>query len=220
LYLACACLARNSNALRHLETMCRSELAFALRRLRTSVDEDDVIAALMEKLLVAKPGSVPRLGRYSGRSELRRWIQVVVVRHVLDEKRLFSIHKQLQGEMVAGILSSGIPNWREMDPATRTRFKDALGRALESLSDRDRNVLRLRLNGLTTAEIAALFNVNRFTVSRWLGSIGALVEHAVRRELQEGLRLGSQEIDSLVRSVLSGVDTSIRRNVSQACGEE
>jgi RNA polymerase sigma-70 factor len=218
LYLVCACLHGDSQALRHLEALCRSELRFALRRLKTEVDEDEVTSTLLAKLLVAETGSEPKLRLYAGRSELRRWLQVVIACHVLKERRWQQRSEAHREAFLAGMVFPGIPGLREMDTATRQSFKEALGKAFESLAPRDRYLLQLRLDGLNTVAIAAFFDVQRSTVARWLVRVNVAVEHAVRRELRDRLRLANRDLDSLVRSVLSRVDTSIRIEVSRACG--
>jgi hypothetical protein len=67
--------------------------------------------------------------------------------------------------------------------------------------------------------IAALFGIGQATVSRWFARVSISIEHSVRRELRDALRLRSDELDSLVRSMLSQVDASIREEVSRAFKE-
>jgi RNA polymerase sigma-70 factor (ECF subfamily) len=220
LYLACACLSGNPQAVRHLEALCRAGLDFALRRLKIAADLGPLAANLLSKLLVAESGSPPKLGSYAGRSELLRWIQAVALRQVVDERRLFLRDKLLHEALLDEIVAQGLPEWKSMDLAGRHAFREALKRALGGLMGRDRTLLRLRLEGLSLAEIAERFEVRHNTVSRWLMRVGVVVEHAVRRELREGLKLPSSEIDSLVRSALSRVDTSLRREVTRACGDQ
>jgi hypothetical protein len=59
LFLACACLCGNEPALRHFEAICRSELGFALKRLRIPVDQDDIIASLLAKSWWRSPEPSP-----------------------------------------------------------------------------------------------------------------------------------------------------------------
>jgi RNA polymerase sigma-70 factor len=218
LYLVCACLCGNDKAQAQLETLCREELRSALRKLRASVDEEDVVATLLSKLLVAKPGSEPKLKQYLGRSELRQWLQVVVLRHVLNANRGSKARAPLEEAMMAGI-SSDLPEWKCLDTSARRSFREALGRALRELSPRDRLLLRHRLSGLSMDAIAALFGIGQATVSRWFARVSISIEHSVRRELRDALRLRSDELDSLVRSMLSQVDASIREEVSRAFKE-
>jgi hypothetical protein len=77
-------------------------------------------------------------------------------------------------------------------------------------------LLNLRLDGFGIPAIAALYRVNRTTASRWLAKAGATVEHAVFCELRDTMRLAERDLGSLVRSLLSQVDSSIRTEVSRA----
>jgi RNA polymerase sigma-70 factor len=218
LYLACACLCGIPEALRQLEALCRLQLRLAARRLGVAIDEDDARAALLSKLLVAPSDSAPRLNQYAGRAQLSRWIRVVAVRQVLDAKETQSRDVPIQELLLASALSEAPREWKGMDGTSRLAFKEALGRALKDLSVRDRNLLRLRLEGLNTVAIAAFFRVHRPTVSLWLKRVNATVQLSVRRELRQALRIPSQEVDSLLRSVLSGIDTSIRCRLTSAFG--
>jgi RNA polymerase sigma-70 factor (ECF subfamily) len=220
LYLACACLSGNAKALRHFEALCRTALDFALRRANSKADKGEIFSILMSKLLVAEPGFEPRLGQYFGGAELRRWIQIVAVHHILDQKRALLRTKSPDEIILTGILSSKTPEWRKLDGASRQVFREALWRAIESLRSEDRNLFKLRLDGLSTFAMGRLFNVHPSTVSRWLSRVGVAVEHAVQRELRGLLRLKRHEVDSLVSSILKQVDTSIRREVSRACGDD
>jgi RNA polymerase sigma-70 factor (ECF subfamily) len=184
------------------------------------VDEEEMIATLMARLLVAEPGRNPRLSQYAGRSELRRWLQVAATRHILYAKRRPARSAPLEETMLAEVLAAAVPEWGNADVASRQAFKEALGRALKSLGKRDRSLLRLRLEGLNTIAIGKIFRVDRRQVSRWLGRVNVAIEQEVRRELRESMRLTSQDLDSLVRSVLSRVDTSIRFQVSSAIQDD
>jgi RNA polymerase sigma-70 factor len=220
LFLVCGCCCGDAAAQRRLQTLCREELHSAGRRLEIAVDEEDALATLLSKLLVAQPGSQPKLVQYSGRSGLRTWLQVVILRHLLAKARLSRPEEPLEEAILAGILSSESPEWKRLDSIARRSFKEALGRALGSLAPRDRLLLRQRLNGLSMDALALLFKVSQATVSRWFARVSVSVEHAVRRELRNALRLDSRELDSLVHSLLSQVDTSIRIEMHRACGGE
>jgi RNA polymerase sigma-70 factor (ECF subfamily) len=217
---ALACMEGDGASLKRLESLCRSELRLALRRMRAPVDEDETTATLLAKLLVAKAGSKPKLGQYEGQSKLRSWIRVVAVHHVLKNllktKRLVGREEPLNEALLAEIDRSQIPEWRTMDSAARQAFKEALARALESLTSRNRNLLRHRLDDLTVTEIAALYKVSHVTVLRWLAQIGSQVRQAVLGELRDALRLKAPELESLVHSLLGRVDSSVRVEVSRA----
>jgi RNA polymerase sigma-70 factor len=219
LFLTCACLTGIPEALRHLEALCRSELHIALRRMPMAMEEDDVLASLMAKLLVAEPGAEPKLSGYVGYSELHRWIRIVAVNHMLDMTKPCK-QEPLTEALLEEIESGAAPEWRAMDTLGRQAFKEALGKALDDLSWRDRNLLRHRLEGMTLTAIAAFYKLSLPTVSRWSSRVQVIVEHAVLSEMRERLRLARPDLDSLVRSLLGQVDTSIRAEMSRAVQDE
>jgi RNA polymerase sigma-70 factor len=190
------------------------------RRLKVTLDPDELTATILAMLLVAAPGAAPTLGQYAGRSELKRWLEVVIGHEALKLERKQARADSLQDALLEAMVSDGLVEWKEMDAATRQSFKQALVRALEGLSARDRSLLHLRLDGWNMADMATLFHVRHTTISRWLARVNVAVDHAVRRELRESLRLDGSDFESLVRSFLSRMDSSIRCQVSRACGGE
>jgi RNA polymerase sigma-70 factor len=122
--------------------------------------------------------------------------------------------------ILAEIESREAPEWRSMDTLARQAFKAALGTALAGLSCRDRVLLRHVLDGLTLTAIAGFYKVSRPTISRWFSQVQVIVEHAVLCELRDRLRLARPDLDSLVRSLLGQVDTSIRAEMSRAFQDE
>jgi RNA polymerase sigma-70 factor (ECF subfamily) len=217
LYLACACLAGSEQAARHLRSLCCKELHLAFQRVRPTADEDDTLATLMAKLLVAQRGRAPKLSQYEGRADLQHWMRAVVVRHVLNTLESSPREKPLTEALLAEIESGSlVPEWKAMDLLARQAFKEALGKALEALPCRDRNLLRHRLDGLNATEIGALYDVSHMTALRWLSRAIATVKEAVLRELGDSLRLKGSDLESLVRSLLGRVDSSMRVAVSRA----
>jgi RNA polymerase sigma-70 factor len=216
LYLACASLCGSPTAQRHLESLCRSELGFAVHRLRIAIDEDEAVVAVLGKLLMGNRGGEPKLNQYAGRSELRRWIQVVMVHHIADTRPFQWREVPLTEAMLAEIASSEAPEWKALDAPARQAFKDALAAALEALPLEDRNLLRHRLEGLSLSAIGTLYRVNLSTVSRWIGRVSAEVEHETLCRLRESLQLEQPDLDSLVRSLLGQLDSSVRVAVAQA----
>jgi RNA polymerase sigma-70 factor len=220
LFLVFACLDEDAEALRKLEAMCRRELRYMYSTLKMSGDENEAVAALLAKLLVAAPDTQPKLSQYRGESELHRWIQMVAARYLLNTKRMHWREEPLDEVMLAEIVAAENMEWKALDSSARQAFKKALKKALADLPYHDRNLLRHRLDGLTLAAIAALYQVNRSTTSRWLARVGVVVKHAVMQQLRQSLRLDASQLDSLVRSLLGQVGSSFRREVSHALPDD
>jgi DNA-directed RNA polymerase specialized sigma24 family protein len=136
---------------------------------------------------------------------------------VVSQKRLQQREKLHTEAVLARIALGAVPHMGK-DLAVRRAFKQALAKALGSLTLRERSLLGLRLDGLTLAELASAFDVQTCTVWRWLGRLNASVKNAILGELRKELRLNDEDLDSVVRSVLDRVDTSICRQVSRGVG--
>jgi RNA polymerase sigma-70 factor (ECF subfamily) len=220
LFLACACISGDAQALRHFESLCRHELRMAIQLLKVSKSEDDLLSILLTKLLVDKPGAEAKLRQYAGHSRLRRWVQVIAVHHVLNATEQPEREKPIPEALLHEMVDKGNVEWRPLDASAREAFKTALVKGLASLESRDRNLLRHRIAGLSLTAIAALYAVNVSTVSRWLTRVEAILEQTVLSELRKALRLRGPDLDSLVRSVLSVVDSSVCGEVARGLRDE
>ena len=86
LYLAFACTQDDTRALRAFERELEGELRAAFAKLRIEpARRDDARQQLWEKLFVGAPR--PRILDYSGRSRLKFWFRVTVLRALLDDVR-------------------------------------------------------------------------------------------------------------------------------------
>jgi RNA polymerase sigma-70 factor (ECF subfamily) len=65
------------------------------------------------------------------------------------------------------------------------------------------------VNGLTLPQLAAMENVSRATVARWLASAREALHEETRRELTGRLRVSESELNSLVALVRSQVEVSV-----------
>ena len=87
LYLAFACTQDDTRALRAFERELEGELRAAFAKLRIEpARRDDARQQLWEKLFVGAPR--PRILDYSGRSRLKFWFRVTVLRALLDDAAL------------------------------------------------------------------------------------------------------------------------------------
>ena len=56
-----------------------------------------------------------------------------------------------------------------------------------------------------------MYRVHRMTVSRWLADWRGEIHRATQRLLRERLKVGAEELESLLRFVQTRLDLSIRR---------
>jgi RNA polymerase sigma-70 factor len=210
LYLAAAAAAGNDDAVRVFDSQLLSELPRWLARLRLSGDVvEEVRQHLRAKLLVGPP---PKLAQYRASGRLAAWVRMVAVRTALD------ICEADPGN--AGRLKTGEePLLDALDQEQRLirgkyggLFQEALRDAVQQLSKRDRNLLRLHYTaGMTFEAIARTYRVNRSTAVRWLAGIREDLESAVRVRLWDQLGISPTEVRSLWNAVRSDVDVSISR---------
>ena len=211
LVLACACLDGDPVALALFEERL---LAPVVQRLaRSGMGNgvaDEVTSRLRETLFVGAPGGAPRLASYSGRGELRGWLEVVATREAYKVAR-----KEPSGSDDDQILAS-LPDdddleLRHIKAQHRSELGRAFSEALASLETRDRLILRQRyLDQLTLDEVGALHGVHRITVMRWLARIEKELLREIRRSLMARLKLAESEVEHLVDDARSRFDLSLR----------
>ncbi len=209
LVLACACLDGLPSALAVFEEQLLAPVVSRLSRTGLgSSTAEEAIGRLRATLFVADLGSKPRLATYSGRGDLRGWLEVVATREA---------YKVARREPPAGddqILAS-LPDdddleLRHIKTQHRSELKRAFVEALAALPRRERLVLRQRyLDGLTFDEVAGLHNVHRITVMRWFGRIEKSLLLEIRRLLMVRLRLDASEVAHLVEDARSRFDLSL-----------
>lgn len=169
---------------------------------------DELRQTLREHLLV---GSPPRIAEYTGRGSLEGWVRVTSTRMALRMK-------QRQPELAAAPPSE-VPDPRSAagDPETaflKHRYRDELNRALSavvaSLPADERAWLKLYyLDELTVEQIGGLYRVHASTVWRRLRALEARVLDGLREEIQQRLRVGAHEVDSLIGLVRSQLHMSL-----------
>ena len=209
LVLACACLDGQAAALAIFEHELLAPVQARLARAGIGAHAaEETISRLRASLFVAEAGARPRLGSYSGRGDLRGWLEVVATREA---------YKVARGEQPAGddhILAS-LPDdddleLRQMKSQHRAELGRAFREALAGLPTRERLILRQRyLDSLTFDEIAALHGVHRITVMRWLARIEKTLLRGIRKVLMDRLRLRASEVEHLVDDARSKLDLSL-----------
>jgi RNA polymerase sigma-70 factor (ECF subfamily) len=172
----------------------------------------EVSQALHERLLIAT-SEPPRILQYGGRAALGTWLGVAAQRLALELIRAEGAHQR------ATARASEEPLPIELDPElvylkTRYRdaFKEAVTLAIGRLPQRHRTVLRLHtVGGLTLLKIAAMFEVDESTASRWLQRAREDILHETQRELGQRLGVRVTEVPSIARMVTSQIDVSVAR---------
>lgn len=212
LYLAFHVLQGQADAVKAFERMCDDAVGTAARRFDTSsAFIDDVKQAVRMKLLINEAGGVGKLGNYRGTGKLRSWVQVVAVRVALEFLRRRKPTEHASDDALVGMAAMGDdPELAHIKQLYLKEFKQAFHRALDMLSSRERNMLRMVLvDGLSLTELAAFYRVHRTTASRQLAAAREKLVDATRERLSEVLELSSEQFYSLLQNIRSHLDLSL-----------
>jgi RNA polymerase sigma-70 factor, ECF subfamily len=213
LYLACGCAIADDRALRALEARFLSRVpGWVAAYQSTPAFVDEVRAALRERLLVSHGDALPKITTYTGRAPLGAWLRIAAVRVAINLRR----GKQPQPLPQEGGLElrdgASDPELHLMKTHYRSEIEAAFRATLASLDRRWRTILRLYfLDGLTTAQIGAVYRVHPTTVSRWVADARRSIIEETRRQLAQQARLGATSLTSVLQLVKSEIDVSIAR---------
>ena len=207
LYLAVACAQRVAGALLAFEEafLASRALSAALARIDPSdAFVDEVRQAVRERLFVQG-----RIGEYAGRGPLAGWTRVVAMRIALD------LRPRSQQPAPPTVVDSD-PELQILKERYGKAFEEALAAAFAALDDEQHNLLKLQIvDGLQTAQIAALFRVDRSTVKRRLAECRETLLSATQARLREKLGLSPESFQSLARLVQSQLHLSVARLLKQ-----
>ena len=213
LYLAFACTQDDTRALPAFERELEGELRAAFAKLRIEpARRDDARQQLWEKLFVGAPR--PRILDYSGRSRLKFWFRVTVLRALLDDVRSQKRSRERPDEdlLLGAASSEPNPEIEHLKRLYRKQFNTAFEEAVNGLRPEDRNVLRCSYaQKMTIDEIAAAFGIHRATAARRVNSARDNLLGETRRRLSQQLALSSRDLDSMFRLIESRLDISLVR---------
>jgi RNA polymerase sigma-70 factor (ECF subfamily) len=218
LRLARAAAAGDAAALRALEALVAPEIAAAARRIdATPAFIDEVRQATRVRLLVGPPGGRPRIAEYAGRGPLRAWVAVAAARVALNLKRDAGAGARAADVLAELVADETDPALRHLRATYRADFRAALAEALAALPGRHRAILRLcYVDGLRAPQLARLYGVHDTTALRWIAAAAEAVAEGARRRLVERLALSPASVDSVGRMILSHLDLSIARILSES----
>ena len=211
LWLAFGCAVRHDPAVVAFDREVLRAVGPLLARLQPTPQlVDDVRQQLRDKLLVAAPDVMPRIGEYAGRGPLTAWVRVAATRAALDILRANG--ERSDGDVEPDDLAppGDSPELEYLKERYRPQFKAAFQDALRNLEGEQRTVLRMHVvEGLNIDEIGALFRVHRSTIARWIATARVTILDDARRALQRELGLDAAEFDSLAGVVRSQLSLSL-----------
>jgi RNA polymerase sigma-70 factor (ECF subfamily) len=210
LFLAWSCARGQPAAVRKLDAILVALATAVLRRRNYPPDMiDEVTQQVRSRLLVAATGK-PKVLEDSGRGELASWLGAVTLRTALNVRRSQPATSEDE-EALVDLIGETHPEMAYLKEKYLQDFRSALAEAAAALSARDRVLLRqFAIDGLSVAELGALYGVHRVTAFRWLGEARRALAEAARAALGRRLRLNPEEISSIIRLVRSRLDLSLR----------
>ena len=213
-YLATSCALADPAALRIFEQRFIRTLDAHLAR--SPEWQRDVQQGVRLKLLL---GTEPGIGRYRAQGPLFALVRVTAVRVAVDVATSAAALKKHADDEVLNLLVS-MDAGPEIDAARslyRDRFRAAVEQTLDSLSGREKTILRLHfVDGLNIEGIGAIYRVHRATVARWLVAIRARVVSELRKRLSLHLGGTPSELRSLIALLREDLEVSARRILGQA----
>ena len=212
LYLAFACAEGNASALRAFGTLL-SGVAGAVR----SVDGapsfvDEILQRLRTRVLVPEDGRSPRILDYAGRGSLENWLRAGALRLALNARR--DARRGPEPLPDASLWEPAAPTAERTLELLRGKYAAEFGAALReafgSLEQGERNVLRMHfLEGLSLNQIAAMYQVNKSTISRRMAKARETLLERTRARLQRVLDMPPSELDSLLGQLGPRLDLSL-----------
>jgi RNA polymerase sigma-70 factor (ECF subfamily) len=216
LYLTLACARGDARALARFEQVLAPAVDRAIGRVGGSAGQrrEDVLQRVRQRLLAPRSAdatALPRVADYSGRGPLGAWLQVIAIRGAVDVLQRNARERPTEGDELEEALGADAgPELAYFKRLYRDEFKAAFAEAIAALSPRERTILRQHaLDGLSIDRLAALYQVHRATAARWVEAARrAALEHT-QAALGRRLRVGPDELESVMRLVRSQLDISL-----------
>jgi RNA polymerase sigma-70 factor (ECF subfamily) len=213
LVLAYACLDGDAGAMDVFDREIVKGAKASIARVHAEPDfVDEVCQELRRRMLVGPPAG---LGRYVGLSPLAGWVRVSAVRLAYDLGRsgVFKHRRSSDADLESVVDSVIEPELLVLKRTLGPSFQEAFRAAIDDLTARERNVLRMHLvQDLSIDQIAAPYGVHRATAARWLADVRRKVFEGVRdRMAAEHANIDPSEFGSLARLVLSQLHISLDR---------
>jgi RNA polymerase sigma-70 factor (ECF subfamily) len=211
LYLACACARGDELALKRLQEAWTRTIAPALLRMdRSGVLADETRQQLWQKLFTRDTHD-PRITEYAGRGSLLGWLRVAAMRTALNLRRKDQSRPREDGGSLDALASPGVD--LELDYIQvryRSEFRQAFRAAVDSLTPRQRSLLRFQvIDGLTVDDLGKVYRVHRATAARWVAEARETLLDATCRAISGKLGLKPAELESIMRGMQSRLDVSL-----------
>ena len=218
-YLVLACLAGTPGAVHTFQTAFQPVARGALGQagLR-GADVDEALQILWTKLFVGAAGEPARLAGYAARGPLAAWVRASALRTALRVREQASRAPPRAGPDAELLMQrqTGDPELEFLKRRYQAPFASAFRTALKSMTPRDRALLSsYALQGLNTADLGALYGVDRSSVARWLVRCRRQLLDLTRERLGDALAISGGEVESLIRLLRSELQVNLESALSE-----
>jgi RNA polymerase sigma-70 factor (ECF subfamily) len=210
-WLACACERQDRQALEELAGVIGRICSVVARKFSRPLDADELTQRTSQRLLLPGPDGKTRLSTWAGRAPLEDWLKAVVARMAADLSQVAVKEIPLE-EAALEVLSTvqSDPEVSLLRQRFQGEFKAAFRKALETLPQRDRNLIRQHLiDRISLDDLAKMQGVHRATVARWLAAARSMVLVETRRHLADAMKISPNDVASLVGQLQSQLDVSL-----------
>ena len=170
---------------------------------------DDLRQLLRAKLFAGHP---PGIDGYAGQGQIASWLRVAATRLFIDlGKRKDRARETLDDDDGAAALLDPLDLGLELIKREyRAAVRAAIQHAARRLEPGDRHILRQHfVGGLTIDQLAAVLGIHRATAARRITRAREQLATMARDELATTLAITPQEVEEVVRLVVSRFDVSI-----------
>lgn len=227
LWLAYGCASGHKRALVRFQERFRADIEVAVSRSgNTDISPEDFRQHILGKLFTALPDVPPRIAEYGGRGSLRGWLRITIVRQVIDfvrrTQRRELGHQVDEAELLGLRAASADPELAYARTSFETELREALREGFESLTARERNLLRhFLIHGLGIDDVARIYDVHRATAHRWRLRAQETLLQATRSALRSRLGTDTRELKNALGSLqASHLHITIRRYLSREAEDE
>jgi RNA polymerase sigma-70 factor, ECF subfamily len=219
LWIAAACVDGDAAAIAAVEAHYFGAMRATLAKQGIAPDKVDEVEQGLRKLLFVGDGGPPRIGEYRGAGDLKAWLRVTATRAALKLVRAQSRETPAgsgDDALFEARAPSDDPELAYIKAAYRAEFKSAFQEALDSLSARERLLLKQQIvDGLNVDELGRLYAVHRATAARWTQAARDKLLTRTRRVFILRARITGDECDSVMRLVKSQLDVSLQRRLTE-----
>ncbi len=179
----------------------------------------DAMQIVRERLLLPHDGQPPRILDVVGQGDLSAFMRVVAVRTALNLRRTDARLDSEDQTVFDKLIASHDPQQDLLKKEARELLKTAIAAAVQSLSTRDKTLLRLHFfHQLTIDDLGRMYDVHRATAARWLGKIHEQLDRATRDELARRLDTSSDHLESVLLLAHSNLRSSFHQVWNELAG--